>query len=254
MVHAIFQDMIDRGRLPTFFLLASIVLAFVFIRFSTRMIRAQASWWPGNVSMGGHHIHHVVFGFGFMFAGGFGLIAVANDLGAITACIFASIFGIGSALVLDEFALVLHLRDVYWTEEGRSSVDAVFVAVAFTGLFLLGFHPLGVIADFDTLRHEDHSVVMVAIAAFFFLAQLLLVVVVILKGKLWTGFLGMFFPPVLFIGAVRVSRPDAPWAKKFYAAHPAKQTRAIEREHRLREPMIRRKIQVQEALAGKFGP
>ena len=45
--------------------------------------------------------------------------------------------------MLDEFALILHLRDVYWPEEGRTSVDAVFVAIAVTGLLLLGLRPLG---------------------------------------------------------------------------------------------------------------
>ena len=43
-------------------LLGSMLLSFGFIRFSTRMIRAEVSWWPGNVSPGGLHIHHLVFG------------------------------------------------------------------------------------------------------------------------------------------------------------------------------------------------
>ena len=44
--------------------------------------------------------------------------------------------------MLDEFALILHLHDVYWEEEGRASVDAVFIAVAVTGLLLVGLRPL----------------------------------------------------------------------------------------------------------------
>ena len=54
----------------------------------------------------------------------------------------AIIFGIGAALVLDEYALILHLSDVYWEEDGRTSVDAVFAAVAVGGLLVLGLHPL----------------------------------------------------------------------------------------------------------------
>ena len=54
----------------------------------------------------------------------------------------AIVFGIGAALVLDEFALILHLQDVYWSADGRTSVDAVFVAVAVSGLLVLGFNPL----------------------------------------------------------------------------------------------------------------
>ncbi|NED59462.1 hypothetical protein G3I15_00840, partial [Streptomyces sp. SID10244] len=56
------QTIVDTGRLPLFFLLIAFVLTFVFIRFSVRMIRAEVSWWPGNVTPGGVHVHHVFFG------------------------------------------------------------------------------------------------------------------------------------------------------------------------------------------------
>ncbi len=52
-------------------LLGSMLLSFGFIRFSTRMIRAEVSWWPGNVSPGGLHIHHLVFGIVLMMFSGF---------------------------------------------------------------------------------------------------------------------------------------------------------------------------------------
>ena len=51
--------------------------------------------------------------------------------------------------MLDEFALILHLHDVYWEEEGRTSVDAVFIAVAVTGLLLIGLRPLA-LGDYGT--------------------------------------------------------------------------------------------------------
>ena len=47
------------------------LLSFGFIRFSTRMIRAEVSWWPGNVTPGGLHIHHLVFGIVLMMLSGF---------------------------------------------------------------------------------------------------------------------------------------------------------------------------------------
>ncbi len=53
----------------------------------------------------------------------------------------AALFGAGAALTLDEFALWLHLEDVYWTAEGRSSVDAVMLALL---VGLLGFVVIGV--------------------------------------------------------------------------------------------------------------
>ncbi|GAA4957826.1 hypothetical protein GCM10023238_25670 [Streptomyces heliomycini] len=54
------------------------------------------------------------------------------------------LFGIGAGLVLDEFALILHLDDVYWTEAGRKSVEAVVLTAALVGLLLAGFAPFGV--------------------------------------------------------------------------------------------------------------
>ena len=52
-------------------LLGAMLLSFGFIRFSTRMIRAEVSWWPGNVTPGGLHIHHLVFGIVLMMLAGF---------------------------------------------------------------------------------------------------------------------------------------------------------------------------------------
>src|SRR5258705_9669392 len=137
------RDIIDAGKQPLAVLFVAFVMTFLFIRFWVRMIRAQVRWWPGNVTPGGLHVHHVVFGIIFMLiagAGGF------STIGGYTpwAEIFSGLFGSGAALVLDEFAVVLHLQDVYWKEQGRTSVDAVFLAVAVFALLLLGVSPFGV--------------------------------------------------------------------------------------------------------------
>jgi drug/metabolite transporter superfamily protein YnfA len=74
------------------------IAAFAFIRFSVRMIRAQVKWWPGNVTPGGVHIHHAVFGLVFMCVGGVGGLAVQdNDSG--WAAVAAALLGIGMALL-----------------------------------------------------------------------------------------------------------------------------------------------------------
>lgn len=54
------------------------------------------------------------------------------------------LFGIGAGLVLDEFALILHLDDVYWSEDGRKSVEIVVLTAALVALMLGGFLPFGV--------------------------------------------------------------------------------------------------------------
>ena len=161
----------------------------------------------------------------------------------------ATVFGIGAALVLDEFALIFYLRDVYWSEQGRTSVDAVFAAVAFTGLLLLGYHPLELLSPADFRADPDPWVRgTLAVLA---LANLALGVIVLLKGKIWTGLLGLFVLPILVLAAVRLSRPSAPWARWRYTTRPKKMERALRREKRWRRPIIRAKIYLQDAIAGK---
>lgn len=137
------RAVVESGRLPLLCFFAGVILGFAGIRFSVRMIRAKVRWWPGNVAPGGLHIQHVVFGVVLILVAGVAALAIPDDLTGWRAAM-AGVFGVGSALVLDEFALILHLDDVYWSERGRTSVDAVFVAIAFTGLLLLGIRPAGV--------------------------------------------------------------------------------------------------------------
>jgi hypothetical protein len=244
------ETIVATGRLPLFCFLCAFLVAFLFIRFSVRMIRAQVSWWPGNVTPGGLHIHHVVFGMVMMLLSGFLLIALAEIDNPVVTVILACAFGIGSALVLDEFALVLHLSDVYWSTQGRSSIDAVFVAVTITGLFLCGLHPLGFEDDFTGLTSGDALEFVLTLV--FFGLQLLLVVTTLAKGKLWTGLLGLFLTPLLLVTAIRLARPGSPWARWRYLSRPKKMERAVRREKRFRMPVVRAKIAVQEAIAGRF--
>ena len=53
---------VETGKQPELFFLVAFLLTFGFVRTSTHMIRAQVSWWPGNVEVGGTHVHHLVFG------------------------------------------------------------------------------------------------------------------------------------------------------------------------------------------------
>lgn len=243
------HGVIDHGRLPLLCFLLGLLAGFLLIRLSVRMIRADVKWWPGNITPGGQHIHHVVFGIVLMLLAGIGLIAVYVDGSEPVGAALAAIFGIGAALVLDEFALIFYLRDVYWSEQGRTSVDAVFAAVAFTGLLLLGYHPLELLSPADFRADPDPWVRgTLAVLA---LANLALGVIVLLKGKIWTGLLGLFVLPILVLAAVRLSRPSAPWARWRYTTRPKKMERALRREKRWRRPIIRAKIYLQDAIAGK---
>ncbi|MFV2177014.1 hypothetical protein ACFHW2_00855 [Actinomadura sp. LOL_016] len=250
MIHLFEHRIVDTGRLPLFGFFVAFIVTFVLTRVNVRLIRADVRWWFRNVKAGDVHIHHVVFGVVLMLVGGVAGLAVPDgrvgfDLAA------AVVFGMGSALVLDEFALILHLSDVYWTEKGRASVDAVFVAIAVTGLLLLGVNPLGLesspLPSIPGVRIELVSGFYVASLA----VNLVLAVLTLLKGKIWTGLIGLFVPALLIVGAVRVARPGSPWSRWWYDVDSRKYGRAAHREKRIRRPIIRGKIWVQEFIAGR---
>jgi hypothetical protein len=91
-----------------------------------------------NFSVGGRHLHHMVFGIGGLLATGYlWLLLVGTDhvKGRASSRATAAGFGLASALTLDEFALWLNLQDVYWAKQGRQSIDA---AAVFGGLLSIG--------------------------------------------------------------------------------------------------------------------
>ncbi|WP_433547238.1 hypothetical protein ACQPZG_20745 [Streptomyces sp. CA-294286] len=246
-LHAWFQQyFVVSGRLPLLSFLLGLLGAFIGIRVSVRLIRAEARWWPGNVRLGGLHVHHVVFGVVFMVTAGVAGFVVPDGM-TVWRTALAVLFGIGTGLVLDEFALLLHLEDVYWTERGRISLDAVFAVVALSTMVLMGLRPLGPYGWWASGREESVTRFVLAVAG-----ALLLVVVTLLKGKTWTGLVGIFWPPLLVVGALRLGRPRSPWARRRYGTrHPGKQARAEARERRLRVPMVAAKVRVQELVAGR---
>jgi hypothetical protein len=200
-------------------LLGSMLLSFGFIRFSTRMIRAQVSWWPGNVTPGGLHIHHLVFGIVFMMVAGF--LAFVIQPGSPWFEILAGLFGVGVGLTLDEFALWLYLDDVYWSEEGRSSVDAVVFAAIIGGGIIVGFVPLDAGEGGSTLAIVSTVVLDLAVCA-----------IVALKGKGSSAVIGMFIPPVAWVAAIRLARPGSWWANRRYKPDSDKLVKAEARKGR----------------------
>ena len=255
MLHWFEHDIIGRGRLPLLCCLIAFILTFFVTRTFTRLIRRRAStgrpprWWePRNIRIGHKHIHHVVVGVVMVMISGITLVTLSVNGTEAEFTAIAIVFGIGAALVLDEYALILHLSDVYWEEDGRTSVDAVFAAVAVGGLLVLGLHPL--MFFISLWQDTTHSMVLRAGVVFAMVLTLPLAVLVVLKGKVWTGLIGMFFVPLLFIGAIRLSRPQAPWARYLYMTRLGKMSRALERERTLRRPVVHVKLWLQYAIAG----
>jgi hypothetical protein len=211
------------GQLAGFLLLAGFLASFAFIRMSTRLMRSpKVPWWPGSVKTGGIHVHHLVFGIVLMMIAGFCGFAFQPDRPWLE--ILAVAFGVGMGLTLDEFALWLHLDDVYWAEEGRRSVDAVILAALIGGALVMGFTPL---------EGRDTGSVL-GIAAILGL-DLALTVVAALKGKYAMAVVGILLVPLVsLVGAIRLAKPGSPWAQRRYPPGSEKLRRATARYERSR--------------------
>jgi hypothetical protein len=213
-------------------LLAALFLSFLFIRTSARLMRSpNVTWWPGSIKTeGGLHVHHLVFGIVLMLTCGF---VLALQPGSPWLEVTAAGFGVGAGLTLDEFALWLHLEDVYWAEEGRRSVDAVVIAVLLGGLVLMGFLP------FST---GSGAVAIVASMA----VVLVLSAIAVLKGKLFLAVVGILVPVLSLVAAIRLARPDSPWGRRRYPPGSRKLARATKRYER----HVQRYRRFQDRIAG----
>jgi hypothetical protein len=113
------------GTGTAFLVLAAFVVSFLLIRTSARLTRS-VSWWPGGVQTGsGVHVHHLVWGICLMMLAGF--LGFSVPLAPPWWNIAAIVFGVGAGFTMDESALRVRLDDVYWSQEGRMSFDAVVV-------------------------------------------------------------------------------------------------------------------------------
>jgi hypothetical protein len=120
-------------------LLASFLITFALIRLLTYSIHNNLGPFHDIVIGGGSggtiHIHHYMWGLFLIAICGF--LALSLDAAKWHPWL-AIPFGIGLALVLDEFALLLQLKDVYWAQQGRISVDIGVVVAAGLLLYYLG--------------------------------------------------------------------------------------------------------------------
>jgi hypothetical protein len=101
-------------------------ITFAIVRGITAMIRAGVGPFH-NISAGGTHIHHLVWGILLLLVVGYVWLSEIGVGSSWVASLTAIAFGVGAALTLDEFALWLNLQDVYWERQGRESIDAVLI-------------------------------------------------------------------------------------------------------------------------------
>jgi hypothetical protein len=204
---------------PMMWMFLAILVTFLLTRTVTRLIRSGsgARAGLGNVRIGGHHVHHQVFGILIIIGTGIVLVSEMPRGTALDAA--AAVFGMGVGLTVDEFALWLHLEDVYWTDRGRKSVDAIFCVLVITGTLIGG-------ADFVTGHVGTtgwwSSVAVIAV-------NLLLCVICLLKGKVVTGVTGTVIGFVALVGAIRLAKPESWWAEHLYQGRPRRARRAASR-------------------------
>jgi lysyl-tRNA synthetase, class II len=242
---AIGEGLLGPGRAAVAAFTVGLLITFLGVRLNTRLIRAKVSWWFHDIeSGGGLHVHHMVIGVVLMVVAGLTLIATLPH--GTWLQLLALLFGAGVALTLDEFALILRLQDVYWTAEGRLSVDAVVVALCAGALIVLGARPLGhqSVGGARGLATVLPIVATVVVDVFF-------AVICLLKGKLWTGFFSVFIPFVGIIGAARLAQPWSPWARRRYAAKPEKLARARRRQEHLDATWLAWRTALFDLVAGK---
>jgi hypothetical protein len=120
----------DRPRRRLFVASVSFVLTFAGVRAVVYAIEHQIP--PFHfIQSGGRHIHHLVFGILILLLVGYGWLAEvgtgADHSSVLLSRLMSILYGVGAALTLDEFALWLNLRDVYWAREGRASIDAIIL-------------------------------------------------------------------------------------------------------------------------------
>jgi hypothetical protein len=204
-----YRNIVEPGKLPLALCLITFVVTFLITRMITRMIRAGRGPFHDQVTKSGTHLHHDIPGLVLLIVGAFTAIGPGRRWDAVAAVMI----GIGVALVLDEFALIFRLKDDYWTQEGRLSVNLVILTAACLGLALLGLSPFGVndVGDVELVARLGAVGVL--------LLHGVLIVTCVLKGKYPTALLGCFIPISTVIPAIRLARPSSVWFRRRYDAH-----------------------------------
>ena len=124
------QTIPDRPHRRMFLASISFFITFLAVRLLVASI--QHHFGPFQyVTMGGRHIHHLVWGILILLGVGYGYLyevgSLSTPASSFWSRLFSILYGVGAALTLDEFALWLNLANVYWSPQGRESIDAVML-------------------------------------------------------------------------------------------------------------------------------
>ena len=150
-----------------------------------------------------------------MGAGTVGFVGFDSDF---LSGLCAALFGIGMGLTIDEFALWVHLDDVYWAEEGRASIDAAVLSIAAVFLVVVGVRP------FELEGGGVGAVIATILGLALYTGS---IYVAVSKGRVIHGVLGIILEPLAIYAAVRLGKPTSAWARQHYGdRRPRKQERS----------------------------
>jgi hypothetical protein len=237
-----FSSASEPGRECGFLLLLAFLISFSFIRTSARLMRSpRVPWWPGSVEAGGVHIHHLVWGISLVLVSGFA--AFVSDLYSPWWQVTSIAFGVGAGLTLDEFALWVYLRDVYWSAEGRDSIDAVILVTLLAGLVVLGVQPFDLDQTGAAVGTTGAVVVVLGLST-----------VTFLKGRLLLGAISIFVPVVGLVAAVRLAKPNSPWARRRYRGRRAHRLERATARHERDTRLDAMGVRIRDAIGGAPTP
>ena len=131
-LRAVFHEELDPAQRSALLSWLAFSATFAAVRGITYSIKAGRGPFR-NLSVGGEHLHHYIWGIGLVT--GVGGVAVHGDDARRRHPVVALAYGAGLALIVDEFALLLDLRDVYWAKQGRISVDLGIGASSLAGTY-----------------------------------------------------------------------------------------------------------------------
>lgn len=131
-----YRSTVGEGRHSPVVAWGAFTVTFAVTRAITYSLHREGAGGSGGIVVAGRHLHH--FNLGIALLAGVGAVAVRGDERYRRHPLGCAAYGSGMALIVDEFALLADLRDVYWANDGRKSVDAAVGLIGLGGLYLAG--------------------------------------------------------------------------------------------------------------------
>jgi hypothetical protein len=133
-LRAAYGDQVGEDEQVLLLAWSAFTATFAATRAITHWIRAGHGPASGGMSLGGRHFHH--YNIGIALLAGVGALVLRGERRHHKHPVTATAYGAANALIMDEMMLLLDLKDVYWTKDGRRSVDAAVAVIGLGGVYL----------------------------------------------------------------------------------------------------------------------